>query len=310
MSKKIVQLMFAVLVLAGVFLAGCSKEPDTYQGKTAKQWAEEAQKPRTPAQTAPKPDPAEVLKAQQTAARQAEEAEALRREEATRTYVQKFQDQVIMVKESKDGKELVTAAQTALEREISGGDDNVLLGSVFDARDAFMDRLLPKRGSTADEARLVSPDAITRAEKAMRTEVFAWFARDPKRIDAVWTIIRPQLRLQYGLLATLRRHEVLFKTKYTNAVFEPLHECLIWHGELAFGRQEGEGGPHSEAKRCDTVFKEFGVKVRFGVPGGQLEKYAASNALYIFRFLARRSANGGEKFAQQFQHLALDYIKP
>lgn len=303
--------MFAVLFLAAVFLAGCTNEPDTYQGKTAKQWAEEAQKPPTPAQAAPKPDPAEVQRAQQAAAKQAEEAEALRREEATRTYVQKFQDRLITVKESKDGKELVTAAQTALEREISGGDDLVLLGSLYGPRGAFVNALLPKRGETAEDARLVSAEAVASAEKAMRAEVFAWFARDPKRVDAVWPFIRPKLRAQYGVLLTLRGHEQLFKTSYTSASFEPLRECLVWNEELTFGRREGEAEqPHPEKKRCDAIFKKFGVKAEFGVTGDQRAEYAARNALYIVRLLARRALDGGEKFAQHTQRLALDAVKP
>ena len=305
--SKLFKYLVIVFVFVG-FVAGCGQE--TYKGKTAKEGGEESERKQELKDSGPLTRTIDEVKMAQQEKEKKGKADALARENATSAYVGQTHERLIAVRESKDGKILIDVAGLALNREVSGGNDLVLLGGMWGIDSAVMKALLPKKGDTSDEARMIESEAVNAAERSMRAEVFGWFARDSKRLDAFWASVRPLVRLQYGLLTTLRGHEQLFKTTYTGAGFESLRECLIWHEELTYQRREGVSSQdHPEAKRCDTIFKKFGVKAQFGLIESQLDEYAARNALYIVRFLARRSANGGEKFAQQFQRIALDYIK-
>ncbi|MDP3948803.1 MAG: hypothetical protein Q8Q17_02540 [bacterium] len=312
--SKLMQSIFALLLLVGV-LVGCSEKPNTYEGKSAKEWADVAKQPQAVAPQMPvQPSPEERLKAQQEAAEQAkrEEAERVRLDKVYNDeYLAKVRERANEIQSSKDGKVLFGAARYMLESAgMYEGPAGVVLGGMWQYHDAFKRGLL-QMGIASETGQTTSAETDYSAQTQIRAVVIGWFVSDQMRLDTLWSTVRPLLRLKYGLLMTLRQHEQLFKTSYAAKTFQPLHECLLWHEEFTFLQRVGEktNAPHPEKNSCSGIFKKFGVKAEFGETGNTQQELAARNALWIVRFLARRSADGQDRFAQNFQRLALDYIK-
>lgn len=312
--SKLMQSILALLLFAGV-LAGCGEKP-MVDGKDVNYWAQKAKE----LQNVPQPPAVQMPMPKQVTAEEAAKRARLEEEKRVRLnkdyndeYLAKVRERVNEIQSSKDGKVLFGATQYTLESaDMYEGPAGVVLGGMWQYHEAFTRGLLQMDvASKTDQTTSAETDLSTRTQ--IRAAVIGWFVSDQKRLNVLWSTVRPMLRLKYGLLMTLRRHEQLFKTSYTGKTFEPLQECLFWSEEhVRTVRNNREGPPipdHSEAGRCNGVFTKFGVKAEFGLTGDAQKELTARNALWIVRFLARRSADGQDKFAQQFQRLALDYIE-
>ena len=288
---KPLKMLLVVVVLATVAACGDQK----YEGKTAQEWAAEASRQK-PAEATPKSSAKEFIA-----------SEKQRQEEGEKKYMELAQKQAALI-ESSSGEPFLQAALSALRKsdvEESPGEEEILLGAENDwFNHRVMSLIVP---TTAVDGVSVFYSTTQNGRGIISNAVIHWATQDQGQLDKAWVAMRPILRQQYALMKTLRRHEALFRTNYTRKGFEPLSECLTWHEGLLYATPERRVAPTpQDAKRCTEVFKKFGVKAEFG---GERGEVAARNALWIVRFFARREADGGEKFAQNFQRLALDFIK-
>lgn len=296
------KLVVTAVIVAG-FLAGCGDD-GKFEGKTAKEWAAEADQYKAEAKGRPS---GQINQQEQELA--AEKKTAQRQDEAKKDFLAKTDQQASEIEFSKDGGVLIGSATTALGR-ISvlgvGGDEEIVLGQ---ADGIFVDRvslaILPATFATL--ADVLSNETVQAGRGKIRAAIISWAVNEPKGLDIVWGALRPVLRQQYAVLKALRGYEPLFKTTYTRKSFEPIASCLEWYESSVISVSDARIEPAAkDIKRCSDVFKKWGVKVMLG--DGK-EVVVARNALWIVRFLARREGDGGEKFAQKFQKFALDFIK-
>lgn len=160
------------------------------------------------------------------------------------------------------------------------------------------------------QSETVFSDARDMAQAVIRSAIVE-YAQDRKRLEALWAVVRPALRRDYALLHTLRGNEALLKTPYSAAAFAPVKECLEWHHALTYSSSEPQAStPHRESKRCNALYKRWGIQAEFGSVGAGEPETAWRNARWVIGFYERRVAEGGEKFARELQRLARDFIKP
>lgn len=294
------KLIVIVVITAGL-LAGCGND-GSYNGKTAKEWAIEADQYKAEAKGRPS---GQVN--QQVKELEAEKKTAQRQGELKKDFLAKADQQASDIEFSRDGGLLVSSSTTALGRiSVMGvlGDEEIVLGQ---ADGVFVDRtlltILPITSATF--ADVLSNEVVQEGRGKIRAAIISWAVNEPKGLDITWGALRPVLRQQYALLKSLRGYEPLFKTAYTRKGFEPLTECLSqyerWTGPSSDTKPEPTD---KEIKHCNDVYKKWGLK-----PFDDANSVIARNALWIVRFLARREGDGGEKFVQKFQKLALDFIK-
>jgi len=304
MSKIKQSLQFAAAALALAFLFGCGdKEPagGTVELRDAKPIAMSAV------------HPTEEQARKEIAAKIEKDAEQKR--QASDRYVESAAVRAAEIEKSKDGLligavalKVATISASPASTRFQNSNGPIIYGTMFNAMDDLLNGLLPPVGPNPE---MVSAGADASATAAVRTAAIRWVASNQKIVkERIWVAVRPMLRQDYRLLATMRANEKLISTKYTRRTFEPLGECLLWHDKMmaagpvvAGGQTTGE---HPEAGRCNGLFQQFGIKSGFGQPD---ESYAARNALWLVRFFARREGDVDEKFAQSFQDLARDYIK-
>ena len=291
-----------LVALTSVLLAACSD--DKFKGKTAEQWANEAQTARA-ALAATKP----IVQAPKAEVDDGTEKRRKLQEAADAAYLTEVDAAADAIFAPKSGDTLVlTAATEAVSRfdnRQPGG--SVVFGRlVWEFTDQASEALVPQRTARSE----LQPDyqVVQLAGRKFRSAAIKWAISDPARVNALWAALRPSLRQQYDLLTTLRGHAPLFSVVYTRKAFEPLTECLMWYDGLANVR-EGKGLEVSEGdtKRCNALLKQFGIKAEFG--SASRDNLSARNALWLVRFFARRDADGGEKFPQQIQKFMADYIK-
>lgn len=307
--------VLAVLVMLASLIAlnGCGNDGQ-YHGKTAQQWATEAE--RLQFELMKKPEAKPVNQPAQTRDERAEQekAEATRvqkQQAADETFLTKTSEQIQAIALSKDGKIVAEAAQSGLTQV--GTSENYLNRMAGNFLTEVLTKIAPEYGEGTPR-----PDykVVQGGHGKIRQAVIKWFTNDLKRLDAVWAVIRPMLRQKYTLLNTLRGHEKLFKTAYTQKAYAPLYECMQWHETLIYprGDRPATTPDKKDTEGCNKAFKSFGVDgVQFGVKNGDDSadhaNIAFDNAIWTVEFLKRREADGGEKFAQGFQRFAMDYIK-
>lgn len=298
--------LFVAAALAGIFLVACGGEPVEVKeaGKTAKEWKQVAEELAAKLELCPIQTTPRALQDSKT-----EQARIAEQDEANKAYLDGVKNVADTV-----NRDLVTSAITNALVGLSGlmsSYDEMLFGNVaWVMSDSAQEAIESSKASSAPGDKDMGPSytAVRDARIIIKSAIVAWVTADLSRVSAVWTAVRPLFRQQYSLIKTMRKYEPFFKTQYSRTTFEPITECLVW--------QEDFGGPDSDKKirpekadlkRCEAAFKKFGIKATFGdYESGIL---TTRNALWIARFLARRSADGGDKFAQKFQQLALDYIK-
>lgn len=302
----------SLLLTTVLLLAACGGKPnDTlYKGKTAQEWAEIAENYRGMAertQSAPTAQ-ASPQKAEPTEAELAEKQGF-----ANAGFLASAADQSAIIASSKDGKIVVEAAQVGL------GEIGTAEISLNKMAGLFLTETMKKVLPEVRGENFFGPDykVVNEGRGKVRQAIVKWLTDDlNKRLDVIWTAVRPMLRQKYSLLNTLRGQEKLFKTTYTPKGFAPLYECLQWHQTLIYA--QGDTPPASptpkDKENCNKIFKSFGVEgVDFGVKQEDTARdrgnIAFDNVIWTVEFLKRREADGGQVFAQKFQHLASDYIK-
>lgn len=314
--------VLAVIVMLGsiIGLNGCGND-GKFNGKTAQEWAAEAERNKAvnPNVQGKSNQQVQGEKANEKATQEQQktkeaEAERMQKQQAAdETFRAKASEQAKTIASSKDGKIVAEAVEVGLTQV--GTSENYLNRMAGSFLMGTMTRVTPEFLVEG----IHKPDyKVVREERGkIRQAVIKSFTDDLKRLDLVWTVIRPVLRQKYALLNTLRGHEKLFKTAYTQKAYAPLYECMQWHETLIYPRGDKPATTPNkkDTEGCNKTFKSFGVDgVQFGIENkeGVSEDHANiafDNAMWIVEFLKRREADGGEKFAQAFQRIALDYIK-
>lgn len=294
-----------VLAVLAIFFAACGGEPVEVKeaGKTAKEWKQSAEQCMAklefcPIQAFPRtlPDP------------KAEQAQIALQDEADKAFLAGVKGVADTI-----SSDLITSVVTNAFVGLSGLmlSDELVLGNIaWVMSDGAQEAITSSKASSAPGDKDTGPSytAVRDARIIIKSAIVTWVTADLSRMPAVWTAVRPLFRQQYALLKTLRGYEPFFKTRYSSTAFAQISECLEWQDNLAGPDSDKKIRPEeTDLKRCGAAFKKFGIKATFG--DAESGGYSARNALWIVKFLARRSADGGDKFAQQFQKLALDYIK-
>lgn len=138
---------------------------------------------------------------------------------------------------------------------------------------------------------------VARAEQArLISEVLLWAKKDMVATEKLIDPAIPALKMKAGLVIGLRDNVGLLTKQYTDKGFVQILACVDY--ELHPSQKES----------CRKVFASFGVKFKANDEADRLDD-VDRNAVYIVKFLNRRSLNGGEKFAQFAQRMMLKLAK-
>lgn len=123
-----------------------------------------------------------------------------------------------------------------------------------------------------------------------------WAKKDIPATEKLFDAVVPALKMKAGLVVGLRDNVGLLNKPYSDKGFVAILACVQDSRELSLKDE------------CRKVFTTFGVKFTPATEAGQADD-VDRNAVYIIKFLNRRSLNGGEQFARLAQRLMLKVAK-
>lgn len=284
--------VFALLLSAGC--ADKNKTDDSVGGMSAKEWRSLAESCKQ------RLDALMPIREKEVSAEEAAKREA--QAKLDNEYLSKGRE----ASRTLGGQAIIAAGRTVVLGLKMSDSDDVIFGEIAPAVSRDLQDAIVSSQSKSDPDLFATAEPVGAVRATLKLAALEWLVADPSRLTIVWQPIRPALRQKYTLLKTVRVHAALFKTPYSSQAFAAVTECLEWHVHAQTNSDRTPSLSEREIKSCNAEFKTFGIDASVN-DSGSVD--LTRNALWIVRFLARRSADGGDAFARKFQELALDYSK-